>query len=154
LALSITTIDFRNLGWLTVSAWIFTLATITSVLANITTTLIIFHKDDYVYHRWHTTVLMWAFIIVPLVFNLYIRRLVNTLETIGAIFHVTFYIASIVTLAALAKRSTNEFVWQTLVTDISGWTNPGVSFGLGLLTMTVPLAGADALLHMSIPKAH
>jgi hypothetical protein len=95
---------------------------------------------------------MWIFIIAPLVFNLYIRRLVNTLETIGAIFHVTFYIASIVTLAALAKRSTNQFVWQTIVTDISGWTNPGVSFGLGLLTMTVPLAGADALLHMSIPK--
>lgn len=127
----------------------FALAAITAELANIATALIIFNKDDYVYHRWHTTMLMWVFIIAPLVFNLYFRRVLNSFETIGAIIHVVFFIASIITLVALAKRSTNQFVWQTVVNDISGWTNPGVSFGLGLLTMTVPLVGADALLHMS-----
>jgi hypothetical protein len=150
LVLSTTAINITTIGWLTVSAWIFGLADITAELANNATALIIFNKDDYVYHRWHTTMLMWVFIIIPLVFNLYFRRLLNTIETIGAIIHVTFFIASIATLVTLTRHSTNQFVWNTIVNDISGWTNPGVSFGLGLLTMTVPLVGADALLHMSI----
>jgi len=93
---------------------------------------------------------MWLFIVVPLVFNLYFKRLLNTFETIGGIIHVVFFIVSIATLTALARRSTNQWVWHTLVNDISGWTNPGVSFGLGLLTMTVPIVGADGLLHMSM----
>jgi len=37
--------------------------------------MIIFNKDDYVYHHWHTAMLMWLFILVPLVFNLYFKRL-------------------------------------------------------------------------------
>lgn len=94
--------------------------------------------------------LMWLFIIVPLVFNLYFKRLLNTFETIGGITHVVFFIVSIITLTALARRSTNQYVWQTIVNDLSGWTNPGVAWGLGLLTMTVPLVGADGLLHMSM----
>ena len=145
-----TVIDLLDLGWLTVSAWIFTASAVTANLANIVTAMIIFNKDDYIYHRWHTAMLMWLFIVVPLVFNLYFKRLLNTFETIGGIIHVVFFIVSIATLTALAQRSTNEFVWQTLVNDISGWTNPGVSFGLGLLTMTVPIVGADGLLHMSM----
>ena len=93
---------------------------------------------------------MWLFVVVPLVFNLYFKKLLNTFETIGGIVHVAFFIISIATLPALARHSSNQFVWQTLVNDISGWTNPGVSWGLGLLTMTVPLVGADGLLHMSV----
>jgi hypothetical protein len=34
-------------------------------------------------------------------------------------------------------------VFNTLTHDISGWTNPGVAFGLGLLTMTFPITGID-----------
>jgi choline transport protein len=111
--------------------------------------MIIFNKDDYVHHNWHTAMLMWLFIVVPLVFNLYFKRLLNTFETIGGVTHVVFFIVSIATLTVLARHSTNQYVWQTVVNDISGWTNPGVSWGLGLLTMTVPLVGADGLLHMS-----
>jgi len=142
--------DHNDLGWLTVSAWIFTASAVTANLANIVTAMIIFNNENYVHHSWHTAMLMWLFIIVPLVFNLYFKKLLNTFETIGGITHVVFFIVSIITLTALSRRSTNEFVWQTLVNDLSGWTNSGVAFGLGLLTMTVPLVGADGLLHMSM----
>ena len=85
--------------------------------------------------------IMWAFILIPLVFNLYFRKLLNTFETIGGILHVVFFIVTIITLAALAQRSTTDFVFKTLVTDVSGWTNPAVSFGIGLLTVVFPVAG-------------
>jgi MFS superfamily sulfate permease-like transporter len=101
----------------------------------------IFNGESYVYHRWHTALLMWIFTLVPLVFNIWFKKLVNIMETIGIIIHVVAFIVSIITLASLAERSTNDFVWNTIVNDISGWTNKGAAFGIGLLTMVNSLIG-------------
>lgn len=133
--------DLTAEGWLTVSAWLFAAASNPANLANIVTALTIFNREDYVYHRWHTAMLMWLFTIVPFVFNLWIKKVVNTMETTGVIVHVVFFIVSITTLAALAQRSTDGFVFNNIVHDISGWTNPGVAFGIGLLTVMSPLVG-------------
>jgi hypothetical protein len=86
---------------------------------------------------------MWLFILIPLVFNIWFRRVLNTLETIGGVIHVIFFFVNIITLTVLAKRSSTDFVFKTLTHDISGWSNPGVAFGLGLLTMTYPIAGMN-----------
>jgi choline transport protein len=84
---------------------------------------------------------MWVFALICLVFNLYFRHFLNTLETAGGILHVVFFIITIVTLSTMAERSTTEYVFKTITTGISGWSNPGVSFGIGLLTVVFPLAG-------------
>jgi len=124
-------------------------ASVPANLANIVTAIIIFNKDDYVYHSWHTTLLMWIFIIAPWVFNIYFRYLLNMFQLVGIAVHVVFFIASIIVLTVLAQRSTNEFVWQTLVDNVSGWKNPVIAFGIGVLTMAYPIAGGDAVLHLS-----
>lgn len=85
--------------------------------------------------------IMWALIIVPFIFNLWFRKLLNAFETVGGLCHVGFYIISIVTLAILARRSTDEFVWKTLTHGQSGWENLGVTWGLGLLTITFSVNG-------------
>lgn len=85
--------------------------------------------------------MMWALIIVPFIFNLWFRKLLNVLETVGGLCHVVFYIISIVTLAIMAQRSTNDFVFKTLTHGQSGWDNLGVSWGLGLLTITFSVNG-------------
>ncbi|KAF2673819.1 amino acid transporter [Microthyrium microscopicum] len=136
-------------GWLTVAAWIFTTAAGPASLANIVEALIIFNNDSYVPERWHVALLMWFFILVPFVLNLWLRKVLNALESLGGIIHVIFFIVNIIVLSVLARRSTTDFVFKTLTHDISGWTNPGVAFGLGLLTMTFPLGGADGILHMA-----
>ena len=84
---------------------------------------------------------MWLFILAPLFINLWFKKVLNVIETAGGIIHVVFFIVSIITLAALARRSTNEFVFETLVDDISGWTNPGVAFGIGLLPVALGPVG-------------
>jgi choline transport protein len=63
------------------------------------------------------------------------------LEAAGGILHLVFFIATIATLSAMTERSTTEFVFKTITTGLSGWSNPGVSFGIGLLTAVFPLAG-------------
>jgi amino acid transporter len=111
--------------------------------------LIIFHNPDYEPKRWHATMLMYAFIVAPVLCNLVLRRVLNTLETIGGICHVLFFIATITVLSTLAERSTTDFVFKTLTNDVSGWTNPGVAWSLGLLTTVFPITSFDGVLHMS-----
>ena len=103
--------------------------------------LIIFNNPSYNAARWHMALYMMAFTLIPLVFNLYFRHILNTLETIGGVLHVVFFIVTIVTLGTMAQRSTTDYVFKTITTGISGWTNPGISFGIGLLTVIFPLAG-------------
>ncbi|KAF2667233.1 amino acid transporter [Microthyrium microscopicum] len=136
-------------GWITIFAWIIAAAGPPAIISNIITSLAIFNYDGYSPKGWHTTLIMWGLIIVPFVFNLYFKQLLNVLETVGGIFHVLFFLVSIIVLAALARRSTNDYVWNTLTNDQSGWENKGVAWGLGLLTISFSVLGFDGALHMS-----
>jgi amino acid transporter len=134
---------------LTVFAWIVNVGGSLSVLGNMTTGLIAFNKPNYEAKGWHITLIMWAFILVPTLCNLFLRRVLNTFETIGGVCHVIFFIAVIVTVVCLGERSTSDFVFKTLTHGFSGWTNPGIAFNLGLITMTFPITSFDGVLHMS-----
>ena len=92
---------------------------------------------------------MIAFTVVPVIANFYFRRLLTTLEMVGGIIHVVFFVVTIVVMVTLSERSTSSFVFNNLWTDISGWTNPGVAFSLGILTVTFPITSFDGVLHMS-----
>jgi hypothetical protein len=126
---------------MTVFAWITATAASPAYLANIVQGMIIFNYDSYEPQRWHGTLLMWAFILVPVIWNLWFRRLLNTLEMIGGICHVIFFIVSVITLAVLARRSSADYVFKTLTHDLSGWTNPCVAWSIGLLTVAFPITG-------------
>jgi hypothetical protein len=124
-----------------VFAWICSCTSNPAILSNIIVGLVIFNYPDYVPERWHATLIMWAFTILPFIGNFWFRRLLNPLEAVGAVLHVLFFIVSIITLVVLAQRSTASFVFQTLTHGVSGWNNPAVAFGIGLLTVTFPLTG-------------
>lgn len=84
---------------------------------------------------------MWAITLLPFFANFYFRRLLNPFEAIGAMLHVVFFIVSIITLVVLAPRSSPDYVFKTLTHDGSGWDQPVVAFGIGLLTVAYPLTG-------------
>jgi choline transport protein len=110
-------------------------------MSNIIVSLAGFNDAEYVPQRWHSTLIMWALTLCPFIGNFWLPEFINILETAGAICHVTFFFASIVTLAAMAEKSPASYVFDTLTHDTSGWTNPAVAWGLGLLTVTYPLTG-------------
>ena len=126
-------------GWVTVFAWIATTAASPAYLANIVQGLAIFNYAGYEPQRWHATLVMWGFILVPVVWNFYFRRMLNTLEMIGGVCHAVFFVVSVVVLLVLAERSSPEFVFDTLTNDLSGWTNPCVAWGIGLTTVAFPM---------------
>jgi len=100
-----------------------------------------FNNPEYVVQRWHTTLIMCASTIVPFIGNLWLPKIINVLETAGAICHVAFFFAGIITLVVMAEKSSTEYVFQTLTHDISDWGNPTVAWGIGLITAVYPLAG-------------
>jgi choline transport protein len=135
-------------GWITVAAWCFACGGPPSILANTLTSLAIFNNEQYVPERWHTSLVMIAVMALPIICNLWFRKILNTFETIGGLLHIILFVVFIAILAALGPRSKSDFVFKTLTSDVSGWNNPGVSWGLGLLSMTFSVTGADSVLHM------
>ena len=134
---------------MTVFAWITCTAASPAYLAQGAQALIALNKASYTPRPWHTTLLTSAFVIPPVVANLWFKKLVNWMETIGAIGHGVFWVVTMITLGVAGLRSSNTFVWATLTDDLSGWTQPGIAFGIGLLPVAFPITAFDGVLHMS-----
>lgn len=135
-------------GWITTFGWMVGGAGILSILAANLQGMILFLDPTYEEKPYHTTFLMWALMLLALIFNLFLRSILNAFETIGGIFHVLFYIAVITILATLGERNSAEYVFTTVTTGVSGWNDPGVCWSIGLLSALAPLSGFDSVLHM------
>ena len=137
-----------RIGWITLGAWCFACSGPPSILANMITSLAIFNNPTYTPERWHTSLIMIAIMIVPFTFNLWFRKLIDAFEITGGILHICLFIVVIIIFVVFGPRSSPEFVFKTLTWEESGWNNKGVSWGLGLLSMTFSVTGADSVLHM------
>lgn len=136
-------------GWITTFAWIVTSAPTLMVHATCVQALIGFYNESYVPKAWETTLLMWAVLLVAILFNFYLRKILNTLETLGGICHVLFFVACIIILVTLGEKKPTSYVFKEVVTGVSGWNNPFACFNIGLLIPLLPLSGYDSVLHMS-----
>jgi amino acid transporter len=84
---------------------------------------------------------MIATMIVPFVFNLWFRKILDAFEITGGVLHICLFIVFIVVLIVFGPKSSNEFVFETLLWQDSGWNSKGLSFGLGILPATFALTG-------------
>ncbi|KAF6793771.1 LPXTG-domain-containing protein [Colletotrichum sojae] len=136
-------------GWITTAAWCFACGGPPSILANMITSLAVFNNPTYEPARWHTSLVMVGTMVLPFLCNLWFRRFLDAFEIVGGILHVALFVVFVAVLAALGQRSSTDYVFRTLTWDVSGWNNPGVSWGLGLLTVTFSVTGFDSVIHMS-----
>ena len=126
---------------LQVFSWIFLCGGAPFICALVIQGLIVFNDETYVPERWHGTLLAWAYLLVPFTLNVYGRKLLKTIEIVGGIFYIIFFITTIVTLIVMAPRNPSEFVFKESFFGQSGWENEGVQWCLGLLTITAVLIG-------------
>lgn len=136
-------------GWLTTFAWNAACALNPFLMGAMIQGCIILCNDSYVPQGWHTTLLAYASMAVPIFCNLYARRLIAPLEIVSAILHVLLLIVFVVVLTVMARRSTADFVFQTSFYGINGWSNEGIQWSVGLLAVIFPIGGYDAILHMA-----
>lgn len=136
-------------GWLTTFAWNAACALNPFLMGSMIQGCIILCNEDYVPTGWHTTLLAYASMALPILCNIYARRLIAPLEIAAAVMHVLLLIAFVVVLVVMARRSTPDFVFQTSFFGISGWENEGIQWSVGLLAVIFPLAAYDSMLHMA-----
>lgn len=91
---------------------------------------------------------MWAITLINILVNVFAIKVLPLIELLGGILHLTLFVVLLVPLVALAPRSTNEFVWTASVNESGGYSN-GISWCIGLLTITYSFTGFDAAVHMS-----
>ena len=103
--------------------------------------MIVLAHPDYELVRWRGTLLMWAVAIVPIIINIFARRVLGGIEVAAGIMHVVFLPVTIAVFVILAPRNPDPFVWDTFVGGLSGWKDSGVVFSIGLLGLITPLAG-------------
>lgn len=106
-------------------------------------------SDSYTLQRWHGTLLMWAITLVILIINIWGIKLLPAIGVTVGICHVVFFVALVIPLLVLAPKSSPEFVFTTLINDQSGWTNPGITWCLGLLTVTWCFVGRPSFHSLS-----
>ena len=83
---------------------------------------------------------MWAVMCLSFGVNVYGIKALPLIQLFGGIMHVTFFVALIVPLVLLAPRSTPQFVFTELLNE-GGWESNGVSWCLGMLTVTYCFLG-------------
>jgi choline transport protein len=124
-----------------VFAWIATCGQPVFLLGTTIQGLIIFNDETYIPKRWHGTLLTWAVLAIPVACNIFARRALAPLELIGGVTHILFLILFIVVLAVMASKNPASFVFTQTLTGLSGWSNAGVQWNIGLLSAVFPLCG-------------
>lgn len=84
---------------------------------------------------------MWAVMALTLVLNIYGIRILPYFESVAGICHVLFFFALLIPLVYLAPQNPASFVFATFENK-GGWKQDGISWCIGLLTVTFPLVGA------------
>lgn len=100
---------------------------------------------EYVYKGWHTTLLGYATMIIPIAFNIAARRTLRPIEIVGAVLHTVFFVAFVAVLISLGGRNSASYVFTADSGGVSGWTSPGTQWCIGLLSAVFPLTGAYLL---------
>jgi hypothetical protein len=72
--------------------------------------------------------------------NVYGIKVLPAIQLMGGLCHVIFFFALIIPLILLAPRSSPDFVFATFVNE-SGWSSDGISWCVGLLTVTYCFMG-------------
>lgn len=136
-------------GWITWFAWISLLAGVVNICANVTTTIVVANYPDYVPQGWHTILIMYAYLAVFAILNMYVFWLIPWIEFVAGLLHLIQWIILASVLLVLAPRHSNSFVF-TEKANLSGWNSDFVSFNLGMQLVSL-LITASSIAGLSGP---
>lgn len=109
--------------------------------------LLVLNYPDYDFQRWHGTLLLYAVIILAMIFNTYLAHQLPKVEGAVLILHILGFFGILITLTYLAPHGTSYDVFVQYLA-LGGYDN-GTSFFVGLITTVFAFIGADGAIHMS-----
>jgi amino acid transporter len=114
--------------------------------------LVVLNNPDYVFERWHGTLICIAVTIFAIFFNTVLAKKLPYVEGMVLFLHVFSFFAILIPLWVLSPRVPATDVFTTFL-DGGGWGNVGLACLVGMLSPVFALLGADAATHMG-PHSH
>ncbi|KAI1165678.1 putative amino acid transporter [Nemania serpens] len=143
-------------GWINFYGWMFDLAALVQITANIVVQLYAtYHQDTYVPEAWHVYVAYVAILWLSTVFVILANRYVPLTQTLGMFFVIVGGLITIIVIAAMPKtHASNHFVWASFdENNLTGWGG-GVAFLLGVLNGAFTIGTPDAITHIAEELPH
>ncbi|KAI1136099.1 amino acid transporter [Hypoxylon sp. FL0543] len=139
-------------GWINFYGWMFDLAALVQITANILVQLYAtYHQDSYVPDSWHVYVTYVGVLWISTIFVIFANRLVPYTQNCGMFFVVIGGIVTIIVISAMrpANHASNHFVWGSFEeNNLTGWQG-GVAFLLGVLNGAFTIGTPDAITHIA-----
>ncbi|KAK0617990.1 amino acid permease-domain-containing protein [Bombardia bombarda] len=143
-------------GWINFYGWMFDLAALVQITANIAVNMyVVYHQDTYIFEPWQVYVayllILWAATAIVIFAN----RIIPHTQNLGMFFVIAGGIITIIVLAAMPrKHADNHFVWGSFEeNNLTGWSG-GVAFMLGVLNGAFTVGTPDAITHMAEELPH
>lgn len=127
--------------------WQCAIVSIAFLAGTIIQGLIVLNHEDYVFERWHGTLLVIAITFFGILFNTFLAKKLPFVEVLILILHVVGLFAIIIPLWVLAPRRSAQQVF-TEFNNGGGWNSAGTATLVGFSTTITALIGYDCAVHM------
>lgn len=138
--------EYRQ-GWLGLLGYVVGAAVGGYVPASIVQGLTVLFASDYVYQRWHGTLIIFAVAIFSVLFNTFLARKLPKIEIAMLVCHVVGFFAILIPLWVCGPHNSAADVF-TKFTNSGGWPSTGLSCLVGLTAPVFSLIGPDSTVHM------
>ena len=135
-------------GWMTTLGWLASLASSVYVLAWQVQACINVTMPDYAFTSWQITLIMWAVLVLTILFNTYGAPFLPQLETLSLIGHIVGFFIVLIPLWVLCDKNSASDVFLTFK-DRSGWDNMGAAYLTSQIYIMWCCFGSDSIVHLA-----
>ncbi|KAK3675002.1 hypothetical protein LTR78_004935 [Recurvomyces mirabilis] len=137
-------------GWLNFFGWIFDVAAIVTIPANVSVQMYAVFHPDFTPQPWHTFVSFVLITWLCTAFVIFGNRLLPKIQHVGLFLVIVGGLVTIIVCAAMPKQhASSQEVWGNFdENNLTGWSS-GVAFLTGVLNGAFTIGTPDAVTHMA-----
>ncbi|KAL8888224.1 MAG: hypothetical protein Q9215_004315 [Flavoplaca cf. flavocitrina] len=135
-------------GWQSTIAWQAAVASSGLLSGTIIQGMLVLAYPSYTFQSWHGTLLLYAVLVVALIFNTFLGRYLSFIESAIFVIHIVGIFAIIIPIAYLAPQKSSAHDVFVLFLDTGGYNNKGLAFFVGIIATVFAFAGPDGAVHM------
>ncbi len=129
-----------RIGWQSVIAWQATVASGSFLTGTILQGLLALNYPNYVFERYHGTLLFYAAMLVALIFNTVLASQLPNVERTLLVLHICGFLAILIPLTVLAPHGSAHAVF-TSFSNVGRFETQGLSFFVGIITPVYSFVG-------------
>ncbi len=135
-------------GWINFFGWLFDLAAIAYIPANVVLQMYLLYHPEFVIQKWHQFITFVLFNIVSCSLIIFGNKYQPYLQQLGLVTVVVGGVATVIVVAAMPKtHASNSFVWTDWENG-TGWGS-GIAFLLGVLNGAFAIGTPDSVTHIA-----